>query len=164
MQCIDCKKVKQMEIERKYLVDKELWLKANKPAGEYIIQGYLTTDIDKTIRIRVTGSGGYMTIKGKTVNISREEYEFPVPFDMATELIQKFSEGIIEKVRYKVSYKGKTWEVDEFSGDNTGLLIAEVELTEEHENIELPEWIGKEVSDDARYYNACLVKHPFAKW
>jgi CYTH domain-containing protein len=153
-----------MEIERKYLVDKELWLKTNKPAGEYIIQGYLTTDIDKTIRVRVTGSVGYITIKGRTVNIAREEYEFPIPADKASELIQKFSEGILEKVRYKVPYKGKTWVVDEFLGGNKGLIIAEVELTEEHESIELPEWIGKEVSDDARYYNACLVKHPFTAW
>jgi adenylate cyclase len=164
MQCIDSKKVKQMEIERKYLVNKELWLKSNKPAGEYIIQGYLTADVDKTIRVRVSGSGGYITIKGKTVNISREEYEFPVPFNIATKVIQKFSEGIIQKIRYRISYKGKTWEVDEFLGNNEGLLIAEVELTEEHENVGLPEWIGCEVSGDTRYFNACLARKPFKTW
>jgi len=164
VQCIDNKKIKQMEIERKFLVNKELWQKSTKPAGQHITQGYLSVDRNKTIRIRITESGSYMTIKGKTTNISREEYEFPVPCEMATEIIQKFSEGIIEKVRYKVSYKGKIWEVDEFLGDNVGLLIAEIELTHEQENFELPEWVGKEVSNDPRYFNASLAMHPFTKW
>ncbi len=153
-----------MEIERKFLANKELWLNAGKPAREHIIQGYLSTDINKTIRVRVAGPDGYMTIKGRTVNLSREEYEFHIPVDIATSVIQKFSEGIIEKIRYKVPYKGKTWEVDEFMGENEGLLIAEVELTDENENIELPEWIDLEVSGDARYFNACLVRKPFKTW
>lgn len=153
-----------MEIERKFLVNKDLWQKAEKPVGERIVQGYLSTRADKTIRIRIAGLHGYMTIKGKTINISREEYEFPVPTDIANALIQKFSEGVIEKVRYKVPYKGKIWEVDEFLGDNAGLLIAEIELTDENEKIETPCWVGSEVSTDPRYFNAYLALKPFKTW
>src|ERR1035437_4055195 len=101
-----------MEIERKFLVHKDAWLKANKPAGEHIIQGYLTIDPDKTIRVRVKNNSGTITIKGKTFNISREEYEFPIPANEAAEVIQKFAGDTIDKIRYTLNYKGKKWEVD----------------------------------------------------
>lgn len=153
-----------MEIERKYKVIKEQWLKTDKFDGERIIQGYLTTDADKTIRVRIRGSQGFMTVKGKTMNISREEIEFPVPVDKAKELIEKFADGIIEKTRYTVQYRGKMWEIDEFAGDNEGLLLAEIELINEVEVVELPEWIGKEVSDDSRYYNSNLSIYPYKEW
>jgi CYTH domain-containing protein len=153
-----------MEIERKFLVHKEGWLKANKPAGEHITQGYLTVDPEKTIRVKVKNNAGFITIKGKTVNISREEYEFPIPADEAAEVIQKFAGDTIDKIRFTLNYKGKKWEVDEFLGDNEGLLLAEIELDTENESFEKPEWIDKEVSDDNRYYNSNLSKHPFKVW
>jgi adenylate cyclase len=153
-----------MEIERKYLLNKEVWLKSGNPTGKNIIQGYLTTDINKTIRIRVMGTLGYMTIKGKTNHISREEFEFPIPTDMAKKLIKKYSEGIVEKIRYCIPYRGKIWEVDKFLGDNEGLLLAEIELNFEDEVFELPEWIEKEVSDDIRYFNSNLSKNPYKNW
>lgn len=153
-----------MEIERKYKVIREQWQKADKPDGEKIIQGYLSTDVDKTIRVRIKGSQAFMTVKGETVNISREEIEFSMPVDKATELIEKFAAGIIEKTRYSIPYKGKLWEVDNFTGDNEGLLIAEIELDSEDETVELPAWIGKEVSDDSRYYNSNLSINPYKEW
>jgi len=153
-----------MEIERKYLVNKKLWQEMNNEDGDYIVQGYITTDLNKTIRIRIWRSAAYMTIKGKTNNISREEIEFPIPLDKATEIIRKFAEGIIKKIRYTIQFKGKTWEVDEFMGENEGLLLAEIELGSENEPVELPQWIGKEVSYDNRYFNSMLMKNPFRHW
>lgn len=153
-----------MEIERKFLVNKDLWRELSKPEGEHILQGYITSGMDKSIRIRLTGEQAWLTIKGKTVNLSREEYEFPLPADIAASVIEKFSEGKVEKVRYKIHYKRKTWEVDEFLGENEGLVVAEVELESEQERVELPAWVGEEVSYDPRYYNAVLIKKPFKTW
>ncbi|HOT13536.1 MAG TPA: CYTH domain-containing protein [Bacteroidales bacterium] len=153
-----------MEIERKFIVDIENWQNIAKGKGERIIQGYLYSSIDKTIRVRVMGDNGFITIKGKTVNISREEYEYPIPANEAAEIINKLADGVIEKKRYTITYKSKTWEVDEFLGDNEGLIVAEIELDSEGEQFELPQWVGKEVSDDARYYNSNLLKSPFKLW
>ena len=153
-----------LEIERKFLVNKELWKRVKKPAGEYILQGYLIANVDKTIRVRVIGKKAFMTIKGKTENITRQEYEFKIPVNIASELIKNYAEPVIEKLRYKIKYRGKTWEIDEFMSDNAGLIMAEVELIQENERIELPQWIDKEVSDDARYYNSNLSKNPYKNW
>jgi len=153
-----------MEIERKFKIHTNLWRKLDKPAGDNILQGYLCSEEEKTVRVRVKNKQGTMTIKGRTINISREEYEFPVPYDIAVDMIHKLATGIIEKIRYNIPYKGKLWEVDEFSGANAGLIIAEVELNSEEEEIELPEWVGDEVSSDPRYYNANLAKHPYQEW
>jgi len=153
-----------LEIERKYLVKKDLWLKTNKPKGEHILQGYLVSDYNKVIRVRVKGEEGTLTIKGKTINISRDEYEFPIPANIAAELIQKFAAGFIEKIRYTVYHNSKTWEVDEFLDNNEGLLLAEVELDSEKEIVELPDWIGIEVSGDSRYFNSNLQKYSFKSW
>jgi adenylate cyclase len=153
-----------MEIERKYLVNEEVWLALDKPAGERIIQGYISTANNKTVRVRLKGASGYMTVKGKTIGISREEIEFPIPVDKATELMEKFAEGIIEKIRYTIPYHGKMWEVDEFLGENMGLLLAEIELNSEEEQFEVPGWIGVEVSHDVRYFNSHLSKRPFKTW
>lgn len=153
-----------MEIERKYRVHEDLWLKADRPAGEKIIQGYLSSDINRTIRVRLQNERGSMAIKGKTTGITREEFEFPVPADIAGEIIKKFVVNVIEKIRYKIPFRGKIWEVDEFLGSNKGLIIAEVELNNAEEPVDLPEWIGKEVSDDKRYFNSCLSEHPYEEW
>ncbi len=153
-----------MEIERKFRIHNDLWRRLDKPGGDHILQGYLHADINKSIRIRIRNKQGIMTVKGKTVNISREEYEFPVPYDIAVDMIHKFATGIIEKIRYTIPFKGKAWEVDEFFGANAGLIMAEVELNREDEEIELPEWVSIEVSMDSRYYNANLAKHPYQEW
>jgi len=149
-----------MEIERKYLVKKEKWAILDKPPSDKITQGYLSTDINKTIRVRIKNSSAWMTVKGKTHNYSREEIEFEIPLAKAEELLNKFTGNIIEKKRYVLKYKGKKWEVDEFLGVNEGLILAEIELKTEDEEFELPEWIDKEVSDDYRYYNSFLSENP----
>lgn len=153
-----------MEIERKYLVNKQKWNKLPKNNFEHIVQGYLLIDTNKSIRVRIIGESAYLTIKGKTVNISREEYEFPIDKSKAIEIIDKFSEFSIEKNRYKNEYSGKIWVVDEFLGENYGLILSEIELNSENETFELPEWIDKEVSYDCRYYNTNLAKNPFKNW
>lgn len=153
-----------MEIERKFLVNNEKWSIFHKGDCEYILQGFLLIDLNKTIRVRVKGERAYITIKGKSMNYSREEYEFLINKKEAIEIISKFSEYIIEKNRFTFEYLGKIWEVDEFLGDNYGLIIAEIELNSESENFELPEWVDREVSNDIRYYNSNLAKNPFINW
>ncbi len=154
----------KMEIERKFLVNKKLWSRLHKPAGEKIIQGYITTDIHKTIRVRIKDTHGFLAIKGITREISREELEFPIPLDIAEKLVDEYAESRIEKIRYTVEHKGKLWEVDEFTGDNEGLLVAEIELDSEDERFDIPEWIDKEISSDHRYFNSLLSLHPFKYW
>jgi adenylate cyclase len=106
-----------------------------------------------------------VTIKGKTVGASRQEFEYTIPLDDATAMLESLClRPLIEKTRYRLPYAGLTWEIDEFSGENQGLIIAEVELADEHQRIQLPDWVGDEVTDDARYVNANLVMHPFSQW
>ena len=152
------------EIEHKYLVRKDLWYVIQKPAGTDIRQGYLLTDPRKTIRIRIAGSHAYLTIKGQSSYASRAEYEYPIPLSEANELMQICMQPVIEKVRYKIEHAGKTWEVDEFFGENDGLVIAEIELISADEKYEIPAWVGDEVTEDPRYYNAYLAEHPFIGW
>ncbi len=153
-----------MEIERKFLVNKNYWDKISKPIGDKIIQGYLLKDKNKTIRIRVLQDKAYITLKGETKNISREEYEFPIPVGAAYDILKKFCKETVEKTRYKIIYKGKIWEVDEFHGENDGLILAEIELNNEKEIFELPEWIEEEVTHDPRYYNSNLASNPYKQW
>jgi adenylate cyclase len=153
-----------LEIERKFLINKPLWEGLPKPEGTYFRQGYLSTDPAKTIRVRMAGDKGFLTIKGKTVGISRSEWEYPIPTEDAQALLDELTETTIEKRRYVIEFAGKQWEVDEFFGDNEGLLLAELELASEDEPFELPPWIGQEVSEDVRYFNASLSKHPYKSW
>jgi CYTH domain-containing protein len=151
------------EIERKFLVKGDEW--RTLATGTVYRQGYLSTKKGCTVRVRLVGNQGYLTIKGSTKGISRAEYEYPIPAEDAQEMLGNLCEPpLIEKTRYKIEFAGLTWEVDEFAGENQGLIIAEVELTDENQIIELPDWIGKEVSDDSRYFNANLVQHPFSQW
>jgi len=151
------------EIERKFLVKGDEW--RTLATGTVYRQGYLSTKKGCTVRVRLVGDRGYLTIKGSTKGISRAEYEYPIPAEDAQEMLDNLCEApLIEKTRYKIEFAGLTWEVDEFAGENQGLIIAEVELTDENKTIELPDWIGKEVSDDSRYFNANLVQHPFSQW
>ena len=153
-----------LEIERKYLVKKEAWSKADKGEGSVCKQSYLSLDPDKTIRVRVIDSKAYITIKGKTKNLTRSEFEYEIPKDEGEALIKEFGEGVIHKVRYHIPMGKYTWEVDEFLGDNEGLLVAEIELSSETETFDKPNWIGEEISLDTRYYNVCLMQNPFKNW
>lgn len=151
------------EIERKFLVKSDEW--RTLATGTLYRQGYLSTKKGCTVRVRLVGNQGYLTIKGLTQGFSRAEYEYPIPAADAQEMLDNLCDRpLIEKTRYKIEYAGLIWEVDEFAGENQGLIIAEVELIDENHSFELPDWIGQEVSDDPRYYNANLVQHPFSQW
>jgi adenylate cyclase len=153
-----------VEIERKFLVDHEKWQQLKKPAGTHYRQGYLLNDDHRTIRIRVTETEGFVTFKGASSGISRKEYEYKIPVEDGIELLDGFAVSEVEKVRYRIDYEGKLWEVDEFWGDNEGLIMAEIELKNETEEFGQPDWITHEVSNDDRYYNSSLSTHPFKKW
>ncbi|HLV40905.1 MAG TPA: CYTH domain-containing protein [Brumimicrobium sp.] len=146
-----------IEIERKFLVLKEKWLAVKPSEGMHIVQGYLYKSPEKTIRVRTKGNQGFITIKGKTENISRAEYEYEIPKVEADELLSLFCPKKIDKVRYELSFDGFVWEVDEFVTPNPGLILAEIELSDENEVFNLPDWIGKEVSNQTKYYNANML-------
>lgn len=152
-----------VEIERKFLVKGDAW--RSLATGITYCQGYIASTASRTVRVRVVGEQGYLTIKGATTSISRAEFEYPIPLNDALELLKTLCDPpLIQKKRYKIAYAGLTWEVDEFEGDNQGLIVAEVELTDADQAIALPDWIDREVSDDPRYFNANLAKHAFTKW
>jgi CYTH domain-containing protein len=152
-----------VEIERKFLVKGDGW--RSLTSGLVYRQGYLTAETGCTVRIRVAGEQGYITIKGATAGISRAEYEYGIPLADATELLDTLCQRpLIEKTRYRIPQGEITWEVDEFAGENQGLIIAEVELSDANQLVELPDWIGQEVSHDPRYFNSNLAKHPFTRW
>jgi CYTH domain-containing protein len=151
------------EIERKFLVAGQSWRAG--AAGRVYRQGYLATDPDRTVRVRLVGEEGYLTIKGRAEGLVRAEFEYPIPAADAGEMLDRLClRPLIEKTRYRVEHGGRVWEVDEFSGENRGLLLAEIELADPAERVDLPEWVGEEVSSDPRYYNANLVRHPFGRW
>ena len=151
------------EIERKYLVRNDAWREAT--VGILFRQGYLSTEPDRTVRVRLEGDIGKLTIKGKTEGIRRSEYEYQIPLQEATELLNTLClRPLIEKTRYRVEHAGLIWEIDEFYGANEGLVMAEVELESEDTEISLPDWVGQEVSDNPRYNNANLVALPFKDW
>lgn len=151
------------EIERKFLVRGDEWRQL--ATGVIYRQGYIASSKDCTVRVRVAGNQGYLTIKGDTQGISRAEYEYAIPLIDATELLNSLcQQPLIEKTRYRVPWHGVVWEVDEFAGENQGLTIAEVELTDPEQLLDLPDWIGEEVSNDPRYFNANLARNPFSRW
>ncbi|OYE06299.1 CYTH domain-containing protein [Nostoc sp. 'Peltigera membranacea cyanobiont' 232] len=151
------------EIERKYLVRGDSW--RGLAEGSVYRQGYIATQDKTTVCIRIVGEKSYLTIKGPSIKYSRLEFEYPIPVKDAQEILETLCERpFIEKVRYKIEFGGLIWEIDEFDGVNKGLILAEVELNDENQQIELPNWIGQEVSDDSRYFNSNLVKHPFSQW
>lgn len=153
-----------IEIERKFLVNKEKWNALEKTDKFFLRQGYILNDPDKTIRVRITDASAFLTIKGRSVGATRPEFEYEIPKEDAVKLLDQFSVSGIEKYRYEIPYKGKLWEVDEFHGDNLGLVVAEIELQSEDEKFELPEWVEKEVTEDVRYYNSNLSVRPFSQW
>ncbi len=151
------------EIERKFLVKSSEWKQLG--AKKFYRQGYLVISENLTIRIRTIEDQGILTIKGKRENFSRPEFEYQIPFEDASEMMRSMCEKpIIEKYRTKIKINNFVWEVDEFIGDNQGLIIAEIELKDENEMISLPDWIGEEVTFNPRYTNSYLVNHPFKNW
>ena len=153
-----------LEIERKFLVSG--YYKPFVHESVHILQGYLCSSAGKTVRVRTWGEKGFLTIKGPTAkdSCSRFEWEIEIPLDDARELISLCDGGVIDKVRHLVSFKGHVFEVDEFAGDNQGLVVAEVELSSEDEEFERPDWLGKEVTGERRYYNSCLLSSPYCSW
>ncbi len=141
------------EIERKFLVIAEKW---PKEAGTLYKQGYLSKHPKRVVRVRSSLEGAFLTIKGKVENYSRLEFEYEIPLVDAEILLKLCKEPIIEKTRYKLNYEGHLWEIDEFHGAHTGLVIAEIELSDESEVFECPEWLGEEVTGNPQYYNSNL--------
>lgn len=153
------------EIERKFLVTGDGW-RANSSATPYR-QGYLSTEVERNVRVRLKGDKATLTVKGKArgaEGITRLEYQYDIPTEDATALLELCEKPLIEKVRHKLDVGGLEWVIDEFSGDNAGLIVAEVELESEDQPFERPSWIGEEVSHDTRYLNANLVSHPYKDW
>lgn len=155
-----------IEIERKFLIDIDRFLDTyGHRVSEDIIQGYLNLDPERTVRIRLAGLRGYLTVKGKSSEngISRFEWEQEITQYHAEQML-KLCVGVIAKTRCTVLFEGMTWEIDAFHDDNEGLIVAEVELTSESQSITLPHWITKEVTGDPKYYNSNLIKHPYKDW
>lgn len=150
-----------LEIERKYLVKLEL-LKLPKE-GKKLVQGYIWSDPNKSLRIRIAGEKSLLTIKTGTNPLSRSEFEYEIPMQDANELLA-LCDSKIEKTRYLINFNNLTWEVDVFEGENKGLIVAEVELSFEDQEIILPNWIEQEVTNESIYLNVELIKHPFSKW
>ena len=150
------------EIERKFLVRGDAWRALGRAA--VFRQGYLSTVKERTVRIRVVGDQGWITVKGLTVGATRAEFEYAIPVDDAHEMLELCAQPLIEKTRTVVDLGDLQWEIDEFTGPNEGLIVAEVELQRADQEIDLPDWVGDEVTDDPRYYNANLTAHPFSTW
>ncbi|WP_455202382.1 CYTH domain-containing protein, partial [Kaarinaea lacus] len=152
------------EIERKFLVINDSW-REQVARHKVMKQGYFAGGGKASIRVRISGEQANLNIKSATLGVTRKEYEIEIPLEDAKEMIESLCEKpVIEKTRHYVIQDQHTWEVDVFSGDNEGLVVAEIELSHAEEEFEKPAWLGKEVSDDTRYYNVCLVKNPYKNW
>lgn len=152
-----------VEIERKFLLQGDAW----RGLGQAVLlrQGYLSSARERVVRVRIEGEQAMLTIKGANVGATRGEWEYPIPLADAVELLDGLCEQpLIEKYRHRIEHAGMVWEIDEFLGANAGLVVAEIELGSEDQPFEKPEWVGAEVSGDARYYNANLIRHPFSQW
>lgn len=149
------------EIERKFLVKEGDWRQAD---GLLYCQGYLNSHKERTVRVRIAGKSTYLTIKGLTEGFTRREYEYPVSLKDAEELMELCEKPLISKFRRKIKYQGWVWVVDEFTGENEGLIVAEIELKSEDDDFSRPPWLGDEVTHDPRYYNSNLVKYPYSFW
>lgn len=150
------------EIERKFLVQSDEWRALAEPTRYR--QGYLSSVKERVVRVRTIDDRGFLTIKGITEGLTRLEFEYDVPLDDAISLLDLCEKPIIEKDRCKIALDGLVWEVDEFFGDNAGLIVAEVELEDESQVFDKPAWVGEEVSGDPRYFNSNLIANPYTKW
>ena len=151
------------EIERKFLVSGEAWRETAE--GTRYRQGFLSTEPERTVRVRVAGPRGSITVKGKNVGARRAEFEYEIPVADAERMLDTLCQRpLIEKVRYTLAAGPHTWEIDVFEGSNAGLVVAEIELSSEDEAFEKPAWVGDEVTDDPRYFNSNLVANPYETW
>lgn len=152
-----------VEIERKFLVVNDDW--RGLATGVVYRQGYLCPEPGRTVRVRIAGDAAFLTIKGQTNGISRLEYEYPLPLADAEELLRELClQPVIDKKRYRIPFQGFVWEVDEFFGENAGLVVAEIELQDAEQEFARPDWVGLEVSGDRRYYNGSLARYPYSAW
>jgi len=153
-----------VEIERKFLLNNDNW-RQQVTESRNILQGYLTQNSgSSSVRVRIDGDLANINIKSRELAVTRQEYEYSIPVADARQMLEKLCEVLLVKTRYLVEYKGSIWEIDEFSGDNEGLLVAEIELQHENEEFAKADWLGKEVSVEARYYNVNLISHPYTRW
>lgn len=150
------------EIERKFLLRDTRIL--DNLTGEYVVQAYLSSKPEATVRVRIIDSAAWLTVKGKNQGATRTEYEFRIPLADAREMLALCEPGRIEKRRYRIAHGLHIWEVDVFKGENEGLVVAEVELRNEREAPQIPDWIGEEVTGDPRYYNSALSRRPYSRW
>jgi len=151
------------EIERKFLIQDTSIV--DSLAGERLTQGYLSHDKNATVRVRIAGTTGWLTIKGKTVGATRSEFEYPVPEEDARQMLDELcNAGVIDKTRYRLPQGELCWEIDVFHGDNDGLIVAEIELPSEDTPFDRPAWLGEEVTGDPRYYNSALSTNPYTQW
>ncbi len=147
-----------LEIERKYLVKSDEWrMELTEADSSFIQQAYLSTDPDRVVRVRTRDNKAFITIKSRSIGLTRSEYEYPIPLSEGSELLKLSATSVIEKRRYIIKNGGKTWEVDEFLGKHSGLVMAEIELNSESESFSLPTWVGQEVSNDSKFSNLQLA-------
>lgn len=152
------------EIERKFLVLNDNW-RENIDKYDYMVQGYMTNNEKSSIRIRTHGRTAKLNIKSKTIGIQRSEYEYSIPLNEAKEILDSLCyKPLIEKTRYYIKHVEHLWEIDVFEGENKGLIVSEIELSSPNESFSMPDWAGKEVSQDPRYYNTCLISNPYKNW
>lgn len=152
------------EIERKFLLGSDAW-RDEVSSSQRLVQGYLSRGDSTAVRVRIKGERGELNVKHTLDGIHRLEYEYEIPLDDARALLERVAlRPLIDKIRYLVERGGHVWEIDEFHGDNAGLIVAEIELGSADEAFERPEWLGREVSDDQRYYNSNLSKLPYSQW
>jgi len=153
-----------IEIEHKFLLANDDWRKHIDKSVSYC-QGYLSSQATSSIRVRISDNQAWLNIKSATIGSQRHEYEYPIPITDAQEILSNLCrKPLIEKVRHFVTHDGNLWEIDEFAGDNQGLIVAEIELSENGQSFAKPNWLGLEVTDDLRYYNNNLAIHPYSEW
>jgi adenylate cyclase len=153
-----------VEIEKKFLVDHNKWSRLIKPEGTHYRQGYILNNKLQTIRVRISDKEGFLNLKSKVSQLTRKEYEYVIPLEDGIEILDAFAKSETEKIRYRIHFAGKLWEVDEFLGDNKGLIVAEIELRNEAEEFAKPDWVTTEVTYDDRYTNASLSTMPYSNW
>jgi adenylate cyclase len=153
-----------VEIEKKFLLTNDSWRQQTDKRIQFR-QGYLVGSDKASVRIRIEGDRSNINIKGATLGVRRQEFEYPIPVEEAQELLSTLCDKpLIEKTRHYIYAGEHTWEIDEFSGDNDGLIVAEIELKDENDHFNRPDWLGQEVSEDKRYYNSMLIKNPYKNW
>ena len=152
-----------LEIEKKFLIKNDNWKETVLEEKE-ISQGYLSANPNRTVRVRIMGKDGFITIKSKSKSSVRSEFEYEIPIDDAKELMELCEKPILAKTRHFVKHENHNWEIDVFEKENKGLVVAEIELTRENESFLIPDWIGNEVTEETKYYNSQLIQNPYSNW